>query len=557
MKNNLDEEIIKDILSGKYKDRYLIYNRKSTDDGTNQKNSLSYQKTKNLEYLKEKKLKLTDLTIAGFCKDGIISEKHSAFKEDELMEVKDDGTVQFKVDRPKFHRLVSYLNKKLFKGVIFYCYDRASRNKADGAIIKKLRDGGVDLRFVMADYQKSASGDIHMDVDGMFAQHHSKITSEKVKETLREQRSVGYCTYQAPVGYLNEGNVEYKPFDPARAPIVKRMFELADENWSIIDICKWAIEEGFTMPARRPRRSSEELLADEEDDNEDTREQIKGLPRKTTVQVILRNNFYIGLIKGNDGEYVKSMSHEPLISNELFESVQQKLSKKNKSKHYDKPLEWAFRKLFQCKECERSYTPYPKKGILYLGVRCKDGCKNSNKNINETFVIEKTGEIIKRLNYTEKELEELEKNAHKDIKRLEKNRLKQIESIENRKKKIRVDLEYLRSEKTTLLRTGAYSPEEYMEEVSSKERDLKSLMEEEQTSEEAMVATFNDVVRVSELLKNITTYWDFLNSYEIDEILRIIFSELYISRETLTFNVNLGFKGFENRLNHSGAQERT
>jgi site-specific DNA recombinase len=409
----------------------------------------------------------------------------------------------------------------------------------------------------MADYQKSASGDIHMDVDGMFAQHHSKITSEKVKETLREQRSVGYCTYQAPVGYLNEGSVEYKPFDPARAPIVKRMFELADENWSITDICKWAIEEGFTMPARRPRRSSEELLADEEDDNDDTREQVKGLPRKTTVQVILRNNFYIGLIKGNDGEYVKSMSHEPLVSNELFESVQQILSKKNKSKHYDKPLEWAFRKLFQCKECERSYTPYPKKGILYLGVRCKDGCKNSNKNINETFVIEKTGEIIKSLNYTEKELEELENNAHKDIKRLEKNRLKQIESIENRKKKIRVDLEYLRSEKTTLLRTGAYSPEEYMEEVSSKERELKSLMEEEKTSEEAMIATFNDVLRVSELLKNITTYWDFLNSYEIDKILRIIFSELYISGETVTFNVNLGFKGFENRLNHSGARYHT
>lgn len=82
-------------------------------------------------------------------------------------------------------------------------------------------------------------------------------------------------------------------------------------------------------------------------------------------------------------------------------------------------------------------------------------------------------------------------------------------------------------------------------------------MKSEQTSEEAMMETIKDVIKVSELLKRVALYWDFATTYEKDSILRTIFSELTISETKLTCKVNLEFKPFEQRILHNGAQERT
>ncbi len=65
-----------------------------------------------------------------------------------------------------------------------------------------------------------------MDIDGMFAEHHSRVTSEKVSLNIFNQREKGICTYKAPVGYLNIGRMDDKPIDTERAPLIKKFFEL-------------------------------------------------------------------------------------------------------------------------------------------------------------------------------------------------------------------------------------------------------------------------------------------------------------------------------------------
>ena len=50
MTEQTEKEVLGEILSGKYRDYYLPYNRKSTDDAESQKNSINYQKRKNLEF---------------------------------------------------------------------------------------------------------------------------------------------------------------------------------------------------------------------------------------------------------------------------------------------------------------------------------------------------------------------------------------------------------------------------------------------------------------------------------------------------------------------------
>src|SRR5207245_2504238 len=122
-------------------------------------------------------------------------------------------------------------------------------------------------RFVLATYDDTSSGALHMDIDDMFSEHHSRVTKEKIILSTQKSRRNGLCTYQAPVGYLNIGTMENKPLDSERAPVVVRMFELAAAGWSLADIARWATAQGFTMPPKRKGRTRDELLFDEEHDN--------------------------------------------------------------------------------------------------------------------------------------------------------------------------------------------------------------------------------------------------------------------------------------------------
>src|SRR5688572_11927918 len=108
--------------------QYLIYNRKSTDDAENQKNSLQYQRMRNVDFTKRAGLSIAGLTIPGFCENGIIDERHSGYKEEADFEISADGSVHYRVLRPKFLKLAELLKAKKVKGAIFLCWDRASRN---------------------------------------------------------------------------------------------------------------------------------------------------------------------------------------------------------------------------------------------------------------------------------------------------------------------------------------------------------------------------------------------------------------------------------------------
>src|SRR3989344_1626781 len=234
-----EKQVLKEIQSGKYRNNFLIYNRKSTDDTANQKNSIKYQKSENARFAYREHLAIAPITLQSFATDGIISERHSGFKEDLRLTFGYNNTVRYRVERPKFHRLVQLLSKGYFKGVIFLCWDRASRNKGDDTILRKLMKAGIDIRFTLAHYDKTSAGELHMDIDGMFAEHHSRVTREKVTLTMRSNRARGICTHRAPVGYLNTGDMAHKPIDPVRAPIIKELFELAATGqWTLADLAR-------------------------------------------------------------------------------------------------------------------------------------------------------------------------------------------------------------------------------------------------------------------------------------------------------------------------------
>lgn len=544
-----DEEVLRDIESGKYRDFYLIYVRKSTDDVVNQKNSLAYQKVENARYAKTQGLRVAPITLAGFSTGGIVSERFSAFKESAELVFGDNGAVQYQVQRPKFYQLAQWLSKGHFKGVIIMSWDRASRNKGDDNIIRKLMKGGVDFRFALTQYEKTSSGELHLDIDGMFAMHHSRTTREKVTLTIRNARSRGLCTNRAPVGYINKGNMLHKPFDPARAPIIKCLFEMAATgDWSLADLARWAIEQGLTMPPQRRRRTREEILAEEEDDVRVEIEPICRPPTANSIHKILTNPFYAGMVPYGDGKWGPSTSHESIVDEWQFKEVQEQLRKKNKGVHYKKVLEHPLRGVARCGDCGRVYTPYAHKGILYYGSRCKKGCANELKNVNFDYIAEKAGGLIGNLAFTDEELAEIDARASTDIATLDAKRINKIEAGERRKKKVREDLAYLNANRLTLLQTGVYTPESLMAEVTKLDSELAMLNSAEAVSDSSMAETIKDAIKLSELLKNIAVIYDLANPSEKDRIIRTIFSELTLTQNTLGYKCKKGFEALAGRF---------
>jgi DNA invertase Pin-like site-specific DNA recombinase len=545
----IQEATLKDIVSGKYRDCYLIYNRKSTDDTDNQKNSIKYQKSENARFAFRENLPIASLTLDGFATGGIVSERHSGFKESVELTFRNDNSVQYSVDRPKFYRLVQLLSKGDIKGVIFLCWDRASRNKGDDTILRKLMKAGVDVRFALAQYDNTSAGELHMDIDGMFAEHHSRVTREKVKITIRNARSRGLCTNRAPVGYLNPGGMEHKPLDPIRAPIIKRLFEMAATgDWSLADLARWATDQGFTMTPMRRRRTEEEILAEEEDDARLEIEQISRVPSFTSIHKIISNPFYSGKVPGNDGEWVQSASHEAIVSEEIFDKTQEELRKKYKGANYIQLLDHPLRGMVRCGLCSRLYTPYPKKGIMYYSSRCAAHCANPTKSFNFQFITAAIGELIRSLSFTENELAEINAKASTDIALLETKRFRDLEADERRKKKIREDLAYLGTNRLMLLRTGAYTPETLVTDERKLNLELISLKAAEDASDLSMRETIENVTKLSELLENVAVVYDSAKPREKEKIIRVIFSELTLSENTLQYKCGKGFAALQSRF---------
>lgn len=411
---------------------------------------------------------------------------------------------------------------------------------------------GVDFRFVYANYDKTSSGALHMDIDGMFSQHHSRVTSEKVSLTIRNNREKGICTYRAPIGYLNEGKMDHKPFDPVRAPIIKRMFELyATGDWSLADTARYANEQGFTTVPMRRRRTKEEML-----DEDFEMEEIPKVSRpvmENHISRILTNPFYTGKVLNSEGKFIPSNSHEALVDDELFNQVQAILKKKQTSIHYTEKLDQPLRGIVRCAHCERVYTPYIKKGIQhYNNARCTKDCPNKHKNINFAFIADKIEGLLSGLYFTDEEVEQMDARIGTDVALLEEKRQKELDQMERKKRKIREDLAYIRSNKLTLLKTGVYTPEGLIEEEDKLNAELIDLQDKEQVSDVAMHETMKDVQKLSELVKEVVPYYSFAKPHEKEAIVRIIFSELYLSENTLQYKCKTAFECLENRLHTLG-----
>jgi len=322
--------------------KYCLYARKSTESEEKQVLSIDSQIKEMLQLAERENLEIVCMK----------RESHSA---------KETG------QRPVFNEIIDELRAGKFNGILTWAPDRISRNAGDLGKIVDLMDAGKlhEIRTFGQSFSNNPNEKFLLMILGSQAKLENDNRGINVKRGLRTRVEMGLWPGVAPVGYSNQKLMDKKCqviIDAERAPIIRKMFEkMAHEKWSGRKIHHWL---KFELNFKTTGNHNLAL---------------------GNIFRTLQNPFYYG-----EFEYPKKSGswyqgkHEPIITKELFDKVQQQLKR---DAIVRESKEFAFTKLMTCGLCGSGISAEEKykklkngtvaKYIYYGCGRSKDRhCKN-------------------------------------------------------------------------------------------------------------------------------------------------------------------------------------
>jgi site-specific DNA recombinase len=223
--------------------------------------------------------------------------------------------------------------------VIVWSVSRWARDQEDHWTARGLINrAGAKLIAVKEPIGGDASHDVMFEgVTAAIAAGRRIEISEEVRRGVQHKAEIGGTWYRAPIGYLNVrdplpggGEVRTIAIDPERSKLVVLAFELyASGDYSVRAIADLLEDMGLTTRPS-PSRPGRVLT-----------------PNR--IQEILRNRYYIGKISLYGVEY--EGRHDALVSDELFEQVQQLLDSKVAGRNHDRVHRHYLRGSLVCKRC--------------------------------------------------------------------------------------------------------------------------------------------------------------------------------------------------------------
>ena len=284
---------------------YCLYTRKSSESDERQAMSIESQ-VKEMKSLAEKE--------NIFVKD-IRSESYSA---------KTSGT------RPVFSQVIDDIRKGYFNAILTWAPDRLSRNAGDLGSLIDLMDAKKLLSI--RTYSQSFSNSPNEKFLLMILCSQAKLENDNrglnVKRGIRAKCEMGWRPCMPPLGYYNRAlnNIKDIVIDPVRGPIVKEMFfRVAYLGESGRKLKKWFDSINFKTKSGKS-------------------------PQVSLILSMLKNSFYYGEFEYplGSGRWYKG-SHEPLITKEVFDKVQNTWLGPRKVKWGSK--KFTYKMLFKCGSC--------------------------------------------------------------------------------------------------------------------------------------------------------------------------------------------------------------
>ncbi len=254
-----------------------------------------------------------------------------------------------KQGRRAFNQMLAQVERGRVAGVIIHKIDRGARNLKDWAYLADLMDRGIEVHFAHDNLDLTTRGGrLAADLQAVVAADYIRNLRDEVKKGLYGRLKQGIYPFAAPRGYLDRGGGKVKEVDPIVAPLVQQAFELYGSG-------------KFSLDLLRNEMASRGLRSD------------AGSPlSQSAMSAVLRNPFYVGIMRVNTTGEEFEGKHHPIISRTLFDRVQAIMS----GKLYPRVEihRYLFRRLIRCVCCGRSLTGERQKGIIYY--RCHDrGCK--------------------------------------------------------------------------------------------------------------------------------------------------------------------------------------
>ena len=351
--------------------KYCIYCRKSTESEDRQVLSIDSQTDKAKEIADRLGVRISD-------KD-LLNESKSA---------------KITANRPKFREMIDRIESGERNGIIVWHADRLSRNAIDSALLIDLMDR-EKLVEIITPTQTFKNTPIDKFMFSLMC-NQAKMENDKkgvdVKRGLDKKASMGIFPNQPPFGYTNNKYAEKDnktiESDTERLPLLRKMVDLMlTGNYTPTKIREIATNEwSFKTPKGKKIG-------------------------KSTVYRFFTNTFYYGMYEYplKSGNWYKGI-HEPLITKELFDLVQQQV-KSQIIRVQDK--EFAFTKLMACGLCGSGICADEKfkkqkngnihRYVYYGCTKAKDkNCKCGY--IEEKELIKQIQSLLEKLNIDEIEI---------------------------------------------------------------------------------------------------------------------------------------------------------
>ncbi len=248
--------------------------------------------------------------------------------------------------RKIFNEMMRYASQQKIQVILCEKIDRLTRNPKDASSVDDWvkEDTQREVHFVKESFILNAFTKAHenlvWDMKVAIARFYTNNLSEEVRKGQKEKIAQGWLPTKPPIGYktIGEQGKKIHVIDEAVAPYIQKMFEsYASGNFSLAQLTKVMYKEGLR------NRGGRRLC-------------------KSRMHDLLTDPFYYGKMKWKDVVY--DGSHKAIVGKDLFDAVQEKLTRKLNTPQYRKHAP-VFKAKITCEECTGVITWEQQKGNWY------------------------------------------------------------------------------------------------------------------------------------------------------------------------------------------------
>ncbi|MAU61717.1 MAG: resolvase [Parvibaculum sp.] len=284
--------------------------------------------------------------------------------------------------RPIFTQMLEQVERSSISGIILHKIDRGARNLRDWADLGGLVDKGIEVHSANESLDlHSRGGRLSADIQAVVAADYIRNLREETLKGFYGRLRQGLYPLAAPYGYLDQGRGKAKIPDPKTAPFIRHAFELYASGRYTLRALR---EELHKLGLRN--RGGKKISLD-------------------WLSRTLNNPFYAGIIKLKTTDETFRGIHEPLVTKDLYDRVQDILNGRKNIKTFRH--DFLYRCLLTCGDCGYSLIGERQKGHIYY--RCHErACPT--KSIRQELVDVQIGRVLKRVQLSPEEMDQVVKH---------------------------------------------------------------------------------------------------------------------------------------------------